>query len=93
MRISFAHIREKAAAGGFVDFAVFDARSASGAETDNAALLLQLTVAARAQGLKVDQSALAYMNAGRIQFYGTDTLVSHLAKSGLPTWTHWIDML
>ena len=89
MRISLAHIRAPAASGGYIDFAVFGAESTSG---DNATLLTQLTVKARASGLKIDQSALAYSQGGRIQFYGSRHLVDHLARSGLPRWTHEIDV-
>ena len=92
MRIEFAHLRERAAAGGWIDFAVFNARSASGADAENASFLAQLTVAARHQGLKIDQAALAYMQGGQLRFYGTTTLVDYLSKHGLPRWTHHIDI-
>lgn len=85
MKIKMAHLRERATNGGWIDFAVFDARSTNG---DNGGLLHQLTIAARGQGLKVDQSALAYSLGGRIQFFGSRSLVDYLAKKGLPSWTH-----
>ena len=59
MRINLAHLRERAASGGWVNFAVFDARSSSGSQSDNARLLSQLTARARASNLRVEQSALA----------------------------------
>jgi hypothetical protein len=89
MRINMAHLRERSTSGGWINFAVFDAKSISG---DNAALLDQLTAAARANGLKVDQSALAFRSGGRIQFYGDKNLVSYLAKGWIPNWTHTIDI-
>ncbi len=89
MKINLAHIRERSTSGGYIDFAVFDAKSNSG---DNATLLAQLTARARASGLKIDQSALAYSQHGRIQFYGSKNLVDHLARSGLPRWTHEISV-
>ena len=92
MRINFAHLRERAAAGGWIDFAVFDARSSSGSSAANAALLAGLTAKARASGLKVDQSALAFSEAGTVQFYGTQTLVQYLARMGVPRWTHSMDV-
>lgn len=92
MKINLAHIRKSSTSGGWIDFAVFDAKSTSGIESANVNLLAQLTAKARASGLKVDQSALAYSQNGRIQFYGTKNLVEHLSKSGLPQWTHKIDM-
>ena len=92
MQINLAHIRAKSTSGGAIDFAVFDARSSSGTSSDNGLLLEQLTAKARAAGLKVDQSALAYSNNGRIQFYGSKHLVDHLSRQrGVPGWTHKID--
>lgn len=75
-----------------MDFAVFDARSSSGSDADNAALLHQLTVAARRLGLKIDHSALAYNEAGSNRFYGVKTLVDYLARTPLPRWTRFIDV-
>lgn len=92
MKINLAHIRERSTSGGWIDFAVFDAKSTSGGDSANATLLGQLTAKARASGLKVDQSALAYNQNGRIQFYGTKNLVEYLSNSGLPQWTHEIDV-
>jgi len=76
MKINMAHLRERSTGGGWINFAVFDARSTTG---DNDGLLYQLTQAARASGLRVDQSALAYKSGGRIQFYGDRNLarISH----------------
>ena len=91
MRVNVAHIRERAQSGGWIDFAVFDARASSGARDDNARLLAQLTARARGSNLRVDQSALAYSAAGRIEFFGSPPLVDYLSKSGLPGWTHTID--
>jgi hypothetical protein len=89
MKINLAHIREHSTTGGWIDFAVFDAKSTT---NNNSKLLSQLTSQARASGLKVDKSALAYNQNGRIQFYGTKDLVQYLSKSGLPRWTHSIDV-
>jgi hypothetical protein len=89
MKINLAHLRERAASGGWIDFAVFDAKSTTG---DNAGLLHQLTLAARASGLKVDQSALAFQSSGGVQYYGDKNLVSYLAKGWIPQWTHTIDV-
>jgi len=91
MRVNFAHIRERSTTGGWIDFAVFDARSTSGTDVANAAVLAELTGKARTAGFKIDQSALAFSEAGRLKFYGTKNLVDYLSKSGLPNWTHWID--
>lgn len=82
-------MREHAVGGGWINFAVFDAKSTSG---NNDVLLSQLTANARASGLQVDQSALAYLSGGRIRFYGDRNLVDYLAKSWNPHWTHTIDI-
>ena len=91
MRINLAHLRERAASGGWVNFAVFDARSSSGSRNDNARLLAQLTTQARASNLRVEQSALAFNSGGRLQFFGSPPLVDFLSKNGIPGWTHTID--
>lgn len=92
MNVNFAHLRERAQAGGWINFAVFDARSSSGTSADNSKLLAQLTVRARAASLRVDQAALAFMNAGRLQFFGSPPLVEYLSRNGLPGWTHNIEV-
>ncbi|MGA4472984.1 hypothetical protein ACPA1H_06675 [Ectopseudomonas chengduensis] len=89
MKINMAHLRERSTGGGWINFAVFDARSTTG---DNDGLLYQLTQAARASGLRVDQSVLAYKSGGRIQFYGDRNLVNFLSKNWIPQWTHTIDV-
>lgn len=91
MRINMAHIRERARSGGWINFAVFDARSSSGTQFDNQQLLAQLTAKARLSNLRVDQSALAFSSGGRVQFFGSPPLVDYLSKSGVPYWTHTID--
>ena len=91
MKINLAHLRERSNSGGWIDFAVFDAKSSSGTQTDNDKLLYQLTVKARASGLKIDQSALAYNQNGRTQFFGDKNLVDYLSNNGVPGWTHEID--
>jgi hypothetical protein len=89
MKIKMAHLKERATSGGWINFAVFEARSTTG---DNAGLLHQLTVAARASGLAVDQSALAFTSGGRLQFFGDKNLISYLSKGWAPQWTHTIDV-
>ncbi|WP_305824876.1 hypothetical protein [Massilia brevitalea] len=92
MKINLAHIRARATNGGHIDFVVFEAKSSSGGDTANSQLLAQLTARAQASGLKVDQSALAYSENGRIRFFGSRNLVDHLSKIGLPSWTHSINV-
>lgn len=91
MKINFAHVRHPSTSGGDINFAVFEARSQNGSAGNDAALA-SLTMKARAQGLRIDQSALAYSQNGRIQFYGDRNLVDFLSRSGLPRWTHTIDV-
>lgn len=92
MRVDFAHIRERGTNGAPIDFAVFDARSNTGFDDDNSVLLARLTYAAQSNGLKVDQSALAYSENGRIRFFGSRPLVEHLSRVGVPRWTHHLDI-
>lgn len=91
MKINFAHLRERAQSGGWVNFAVFEARSSSGTSSDNSALLANLTTRARSSKLKVDQSALAFSANGRIQFFGSPPLVEYLSRNGLPGWNYSLD--
>ncbi|RRH85118.1 hypothetical protein EH244_23220 [Variovorax beijingensis] len=91
MRINYAHLRERSTSGGWIDFAVFEARAADGSTASNSEVLARLTTKARAAGQKIDQSALAYQESGRIKFFGDTKLVEYLAKSGAPRPTHWID--
>jgi hypothetical protein len=88
MQINFAHLREPSTTGGWINFAVFDAHATSNSESAKAQALAQLTAKARMAGYKVDQSALAFNENGRLQFYGTKNLVDHLARSWRPHWTH-----
>lgn len=93
MRINMAHLRERAVSGGFINFAVFDARSRSGTESDNADLLAQLVVKAKRAGLAIDQAALTFKSNGRIQFFGTPSLIKYLSKnSHVIRWTHSLDI-
>lgn len=92
MKIKLAHLRERSASGGWIDFAVFEAQPTASGDAANASLLSQLTARARSSGLKIDQSALAYFANGRIQYSGTKNLVDYLSRNGLPQWTHEIDV-
>lgn len=91
MKINVAHLRERSTSGGWIDFAVFDARSTTGSERDNAQLLQRLTLKGRAAGLKIDKAALAFEQNGKIVFYGPKDLVKYLQGRGVPQWTHTID--
>ncbi len=88
-KINLAHIRERSTTGRWIDFVVFDAKSTT---NSNNQLLFQLTAKARSAGLKVNQSALVYKKNGRTEFYGDKNLVQYLSNSGLPQWTHTIDV-
>ena len=88
MRINFAHLRERSTGGGDINFAVFEANSTSNTENARSQTLADLTHRARASGLRVDQSALAYTEHGRIKFFGDKNLVQYLARGWNPHWTH-----
>ena len=88
-KVSLAHVKERSTTGNWINFVVFDAKSTT---NNNDKLLTQLTSRARASGLKVDKSALAYNKHGRLEFYGTKDLVQYLSNNGLPQWTHTIDV-
>lgn len=88
MQVNMAHLRERSTAGGYVDFAVFEARSQSGTNADNATLLQQLIHHAMRAGHKVDKAALAFMQNGQLRYFGTPDLVKYLSQRGLPRWTH-----
>ena len=89
MIINMAHIRERSRTGGYIDFAIFEAKSTS---NNNSELLYQLTYKARNNGLKVDQSALAYSENGRTKFFGDKNLVNYLSNNFCNQWTHTIDV-
>jgi hypothetical protein len=89
-RINFAHLRERSTTGGWIDFAVFDAKPTISSERD--ALLYRLTATARRSGLKIDKSALAFRENGRNVFYGAQDLVQYLSRIGVPGWTHHLDI-
>lgn len=92
MKINFAHLRERATNGGDVNFAVFEARANSNSDTARAEVLADLTARAKNSGLRVDQSALAFAENGRIKFYGTKTLVDYLSRGWTSHWTHQLSV-
>jgi len=83
MKINLTHLRERSTFGGWIKFAVFDAKFTTGTNANNATLLAKLTVKVRAFSLKVDQSALAFSQAGRNRFYGDGNLVDFLSRNGI----------
>lgn len=50
MQINFAHLRERATNGGWVNFAVFDAYAPSSSDSENSKVLAQLTVKTKMAG-------------------------------------------
>lgn len=84
MRISVAHLLING-----MNSAIFDARPRIDTASERDALLAQLTRRARFLGLRVDQSALAYMQGRDLYFWGTPSLVSALERNGgVSHWTH-----
>lgn len=92
MKINFAHVRERSVQGGWINFVVFEADANDRTASGRARVLADLTFRARAKRLKVDQSAIAFNENGRIHFYGNPNLVDYLSKSGVPAWTHRLDI-
>ncbi len=92
MRIELAHVCDRSITGGFIDFVVFKADANSGMDSDRDELLLDLTTRARAEGLNVQKSALAFSEQGRVMFYGTPDLVEYLSRHGVPQWTHVLNL-
>jgi len=86
MRIRIAHLRTQG-----IDFAVFAADATAHTDGAQANLLADLTRRARAAGLRIEKSALAYMEGGRPTYYGTSDLVRYLANNGVSHWTHELD--
>ena len=77
MQVEFAHLRERSTSGGWIDFAVFNAKSTSG---NNGSLLAELTMRARNAGCKIDQSALVFREGSQTRFYGDQNLVKYLSR-------------
>jgi hypothetical protein len=87
MTIRMAHLHPQG-----TDFAVFDADASSRLDSDRARLLADLTRRGRAAGLRIDKSALAFNEGGRVRYYGTPDLVRYLASNGVARWTHSLDV-
>jgi hypothetical protein len=83
-----AHLREQG-----IDFAVFGADSQCRTAPGRERLLADLTCRARAEGLRIQKSALAYRRGTRMEFFGTPDLVRFLAGlGGFIQWTHTLDV-
>lgn len=83
MKVNIAHINIQDQ-----DCLICDANAKDYTDSTRDTLLAQLTAAAHAQNLRVDKSALAFNEYGRLKFYGSADLVAFLANNGLPRWTH-----
>jgi len=83
MRFNIAHVNIQGQ-----NCLICEADARDGTDRSRSAVLAQLVAAARAKNLRVDKSALAYSEHGRLKFYGTTDLVAYLANNGLPNWTH-----
>jgi hypothetical protein len=71
-----------------VNCCVFEADSTTHTPSGRRSVLADLTRRARLAGLRVDKAALAFMESGRLNFFGADDLVQYLANNGLPHWTN-----
>jgi len=88
MQIRLAHLRDQG-----IDFAVFDADAVARTSSARSALLAQLTQVARQSGLRIQKSALAFVENGQVTFYGAPDLVDYLASiGGVSMWTHTVTL-
>lgn len=85
MTIRLAHLRSQG-----IDFAVFAADSNCRTQAGRSRTLAGLTARTRLSGLRVDKSALAFSECGRLTFFGTPDLVRYLSSGWVPQWTHTI---
>lgn len=88
MKVQLAHLRDQG-----MDFAVFDADAKHRTRQARSKLLADLTRSAVASGLRVQKSALAFNEGGRVKFFGPPDLVDYLTSfGGVPRWTHTLDV-
>jgi hypothetical protein len=87
MRIEMAHLQTQG-----INFAVFAADANDRTNSGRQRLLGQLVARARRLNLRVDKAALAFDEGGRTKFFGTRDLVRFLSSSGVPRWTHTLDV-
>ena len=93
MEVQFAHFRQQTATGQFIDFAIFDAKTESGSESDNLELLNNLTdETIHVHKLKIDQAALVFKENDEMRFYGSTDLVNYISRAGFPKWTHTLEL-
>lgn len=91
MKVNIAHFSKRSTFGGWINFAVFKARTQTGSEAGNRGLLNRLTASARNAGYKIDHAALVYRQGGRIRYYGSRKAVNNLLRCGVPDWTGTIE--
>ena len=87
MKINVAHFHEQG-----TNCLVIDADHVQHTQSGRAELLSSLTAKARRSGLAVEKSVLAFVEYGRVTFFGTPDLSEFMAGYGLPTWTHTLDV-
>lgn len=91
--INLAHYRQKTATGDYVNFAIFDAVAESDSEKDKLELLnglVKLTI--ELKKLKIDQAVIAFYKDDELRLYGSNDLIKYLSRSGLPEWTHTLEL-
>lgn len=87
MTIRLAHLRAQG-----ISFAVFAADSTCRTQSGRRQMLAALTARARTSGLRVEKSALAFSECGRLTFFGTPDLVRYLTSGWVPQWTHTLEV-
>lgn len=85
-QVRFAHLQDQG-----INFAVFAVDAIDQTNAGRGRVLADLTSRVRRQGLRVDKSALAFTEFGRLTFYGTKDLVDYLSSGWTPHWTHTLN--
>jgi hypothetical protein len=73
-----------------INYFVFETDAVSHINSDRAALLRRLIAKANNNGLAGDRGALAFMEGGKVTYYGDNDVVN-LKNLPVPQWTHKID--
>lgn len=89
MQVRVAFMSQASTDGSAKRFVVFDARAADG---NNQALLRGLSERAKHAGMDFHWAALAFMQEGRLGYFGSPSLTQHLVKiKWVPSWTHTVE--
>jgi len=87
VKINVAYFQEQG-----VNCLVFDADHQHHTQSGRAELLASLDLPGPASGLVGAKSVLAFVDHGRLTYFGTPDLTRFLSGRGLPRWTHTLDI-